>query len=217
MYTSFGYLNTVGYAGHLFPIVMVSSLSAALQRFQCSRTCQPSAAAVLWLVCIARHELACCRGVCLQAYGVHCRILPAALPHSTAEWLSYCDLHAALPWACWNCILLTSTSIAPSSFDDMYVMQGETGSFFATATDIQSMADIAAYARADKDTGVPHTPLQAWLMTQMMHHRCGWPAITPLACCNEAVCNGHDSSLDRWSRQMRTMLHAEGRSDATYC
>ena len=26
MYTSFGYLNTVGYASHLFPIVMVRSL-----------------------------------------------------------------------------------------------------------------------------------------------------------------------------------------------
>ena len=38
--------------------------------------------------------------------------------------------------------------------------QGETGSFFASATDIQSMADIAAYIRADPGSGTPHVPLQ---------------------------------------------------------
>ena len=48
----------------------------------------------------------------------------------------------------------------PCNLLDTEALQGETGSFFATATDIQSMADIAAYARADKDTGVSHTPLQ---------------------------------------------------------
>ena len=152
--------------------------------------------------------------VCLHVYAVHCKYLAAALPWSMADWLSCCTLHAAPPWTNCNCILLTSASIAPRRLTDMYVMQGETGSFFATAIDIQSMADIAAYARADKDTGVPHTPLQAWLTIQTMHHDDSWPAIRPLACCDcmlqqqgsctcrfEAVCNKHSSSLDVWSRQ----------------
>ena len=43
---------------------------------------------------------------------------------------------------------------------DMWPVQGETGSYFATAIDLQSMADIAAYARGDINTGTAHNPLQ---------------------------------------------------------
>ena len=87
MWTSFGYLNTIGYAKHLFPIVMVRGRRWTLL--------PPSAAAR----CAASSDAA----------------------------------------------------------------QGETGSFFATATDIQSMADIAAYVRADPGTGTAHNPLQVRL------------------------------------------------------